>query len=240
MNKRRIVLVVSGLIILAVAVALGMYLAGRPEGPNGDPGAMPKSPPDTNAVAARAVAGDHEAELQMGLWAVESAMRPAQYQEAEQWLRKAAEAGLAEAQFRLGTLYQSGRVTDPGKTNALFWFQKAASQHHVGALFNLGSMYGTGQGVTTDRQAAARYFREAAELGDAYAQFNMARRCAEGQGMPTNLVEGWKWYALAELGGITSAREPKQALESRLTATQLDEARRGVEEVRKRTATAPH
>jgi TPR repeat protein len=238
MNKRRVGLVVCGVIL--VTVALGIYLVRRTAAPANDSSTAPKAPMDTNAVAARAAGGDHEAELQMGLWAVERAMRPAQYQEAEQWLRKAAEAGLAEAQFRLGTLYQSGRVTDPGKTNALFWFEKAASQHHVGALFNLGSMYGTGQGVPRDPQAAARFFREAAELGDAYAQFNMARRCAEGQGIPTNLVEGLKWYALAELGGITSAHEPKQALEARLTAAQLDEARRGVDEVRKRTAAAPH
>lgn len=228
---------VSGMVLVVVAAILGINLGHWRSAGIREQGTSTKPALDTNAIAARAVAGDHEAELQLGLWTLESAMRPAQYSEAEQWLRKAAEAGLAEAQFRLGTLYQSGRVTDPGKTNALFWFQKAAAQHHVGALFNLGSMYGTGQGVRTDLQAAAHYFREAAELGDAYAQFNMARRCAEGQGMPTNLVEGWKWYALAELGGITSAHEPKKALESRLTAAQLDEAKRGVEEVRSRTST---
>lgn len=229
----------SGVIFVAVAAALRIYLVGRPAAPVSEHTA-PKPPADTNAVVARAVGGDHEAELQVGLWTLESAVHPAQYGEAEQWLRKAAESGLTEAQFRLGTLYQSGRVSDAGKTNALFWFQKAAAQHHVGALFNLGSMYGTGQGVTRDLQAAARYFGEAAELGDAYAQFNMARRCAEGQGMPTNLVEGWKWYALAELGGLTSAHDPKQALESQMTAAQLEQARRGVEEVRSRITQARH
>ena len=239
MNKRRTMLMISGVLLVAVAAALRIYLVGRPAAPVSEHTA-PKPPVDTNAVVARAVAGDHEAELQVGLWTLDSALRPAQYREAEQWLHKAAEAGVAEAQFRLGTLYQSGRVPDPGNTNALSWFQKAAAQHHVGALFNLGSMYGTGQGVTRDLQAAVRYFREAAELGDAYAQFNMARRYAEGQGMPTNLVEGWKWYALAELGGITSAHEAKKALESQLTAAQLDQARRGVEEVRSRTTETRH
>jgi TPR repeat protein len=240
MSKGRIALVVSGVILVAASAALVIYLAGGTAAPVSEGSTASKPPADTNAVVARAVAGDHEAELQLGLWTLESAMRRPQYLEAEQWLRKAAEAGLAEAQFRLGTLYQSGRVSDAGNTNALFWFQKAAAQHHVGALFNLGSMYGTGQGVARDLQASARYFTEAAELGDAYAQFNMARRCAEGQGIPTNLVEGWKWYALSELGGISSAHGPKQALESQLTAAQLEQARRGVEEVRSRTAQARH
>jgi len=100
-------------------------------------------------------------------------------------------------------------------------------------------MYGTGQGVAQDPQTAVRYLRQAAELGNVYAQFNMARRCAEGQGIATNLLEAWKWYDLAESGGIPSAQEPKRAVEARLTPPELAEARRAVEEVRKQLA-APH
>ena len=213
-----------------------VYMASRPAAPAERSEKVSKQ--NRDVVAAQATAGDHDAELQMGIWALESAVKSDDFRKAEEWLRKSAESGNAEAEYRLGTLYQSARVTDPGKTNALFWFQKAAAQHHVGALFNLGSMYGTGQGVARDPQAAIRFFREAAELGDAYAQFNMARRCSEGQGMATNLVEGWKWYELAEAGGIASAHAPKLVIESRMTAAELEQARRGVEEVRARTATS--
>ena len=191
---------------------------------------------DPKAVAVRASAGDPQAQLQMGIWGLEKAMRPGEYREAGDWLRKAAEAGIADAQYRLGTLYQSGRLAGQDPTNAVSWFEKAAAQRHVAALYNLGSMYGTGRGVTRDPLVAVRYFRQAAELGDAYAQYNLARRCEEGQGTATDLVEAWKWYALAASGGIPSANDGKHALESRLTPQQLEQARRAVEEFRKQAA----
>ncbi len=196
----------------------------------------PKEPDQD--VLARAAAGDPQAQLQVGNWSLEKAIRPEDYRQAAMWLRKAAESGNPEAQCRLGMLYQSGRVTDGGNTNALFWYQKAAAQSHVTALYNLGMAYGTGQGVTRDDRAAARFLRQAAQLGDPYAQFNMGRRCAEGQGIATNLVEAWQWFALAESGGITSAREPKHAVEARLTTAELEQAKRAAEAIRKQLAAA--
>ena len=191
---------------------------------------------DQKAVAARASAGDPQAQLQMGIWGLDKAIRPGEYREAGEWLRKAAEAGIVEAQYRLGTLYQSGRLAGEDPTNTLFWLEKAAAQRHVAALYSLGSMYGTGRGVTRDQQAAVRYFRQAAELGDAYAQYNLARRCEEGQGTATDLVEAWKWFELADSGGIASANDGKHVLESRITPQQLEQARRAVEEFRKQAA----
>jgi TPR repeat protein len=191
---------------------------------------------DQKAVAARASAGDPQAQLQMGILGLEKAIRPGEYREAGDWLRQAAEAGMAEAQYQLGALYQSGRLAGQDPTNTVFWLEQAAAQRHVAALYNLGSMYGTGRGVTRDPGAAVRYFRQAAELGDAYAQYNLARRCEDGQGTATDLVEAWKWYALAGSGGIASAKDGKHALESRLTAQQLEHARLSLEQFRKQAA----
>src|SRR5262245_34175275 len=67
MNKRRILFVVSGVILVAASAALMIYLAGGPAAPVSERTTAPKPPADTNAVVARAVAGDHEAELQVGL-----------------------------------------------------------------------------------------------------------------------------------------------------------------------------
>ena len=238
MNKGKGLLVVS-FVVVAVLLAGGVAyyaLKLKPTGQDHSQPAVALSEADQKAVAARAIAGDAKAQLQMGIWGLEKAMRPAQYQEAGEWLRKSAETGNAEAQFQLGTLYQSGRIKGQDPTNAVVWLEKAAAQRHVAALYNLGSMYGTGRGAPRDPQAAVRYFRQAAELGDGYAQYNLARRCEEGQGTPKDPVEAWKWYELASSSGIASANDGKRALESRLTPQQLEQARQAVEAFRKQAA----
>jgi localization factor PodJL len=239
MKKREWSWVILVVAVVVLVCGVGYYFGGAL--PTNQVNAKPSAGPtngDQKAVAARASAGDPQAQLQMGIWGLEKAIRPGEYREAGEWLRKAAEAGIAEAQYRLGTLYQSGRLAGQDPTNTVFWLEKAAAQRHVAALYNLGSMYGTGRGVIRDPQAAVRYFRQAAELGDAYAQFNLARRCEEGQGTATDLVEAWKWYELAASGGIASANDGKRALESRLTRQQLEQARRAAEEFRKQAAAA--
>lgn len=50
---------------------------------------------------------------------------------AASWYRKAAEAGDAEAQFRLGRVLMSGATDDPqGAEKAVSWLEKAAAQGH--------------------------------------------------------------------------------------------------------------
>jgi TPR repeat protein len=235
-NSRRWGMIVLCLLGVAAVVVVAIYFQGGLGTPTPAGGQSSKPAPDLAAIKTRALAGDHEAELQMGVLGIENASRKDDFRQAGEWLQKAAEAGNLEAQYRLGTLYQSGQVPDSGNTNAVFWFEKAAARNHPGALFNLGSMYGTGQGVARDQAAALKYFRQAAELGDAYAQFNLGRRYAEAQGTATNLVEAWQWFTLAEGGGVASAHERKVAVEARLSATELERARQGAEEVRKKAA----
>ena len=240
MKKREWSWVISFAVVVVLACGVWYYFVGvLPTNQSHSNSAPGHTDADQKAVAARASSGDPQAQLQMGIWGLEKAMRPGEYREAGEWLRKAAEAGIAEAQYQLGTLYQSGRLAGQDPTNTVFWFEKAAGQRHVAALYSLGSMYGTGRGVTRDSQVAVRYFRQAAELGDAYAQYNLARRCEEGQGIAANLVEAWKWYELAGSGGIASAKDGKRVLESRLTPQQLEQARRAVEEFRKQAAALP-
>jgi TPR repeat protein len=236
MSIRTLLQITLAVSVVGIIGGSALYFAGSPRASVGLSARAPELKEPGQAVVARAQAGDPAAQLQVGNWTLDKAIHADDYRQAAEWLAKAAASGNPEAQYRLGTLYQSGRVADPGSTNALYWFQRAAAQNHVAALYNIGSMYGTGQGVALDPQTAVRYLRQAAELGNIYAQFNMGRRCAEGQGIATNLIEAWKWYALAESGGIPSAQEPRGAVESRLTAAELAEARRAAQEVRKRLA----
>ena len=78
--------------------------------------------------------------------------------------RQQAERGDAEADFKLGLLYEYGykpTSEDDGKdyAQALRWFRKAAEQDHADARLELGKMYLDGKGVERDYAEAARWLR---------------------------------------------------------------------------------
>ena len=49
------------------------------------------------------------------------------------WYRKAAEQGLAEAQYNLGQVYTKGDGVAKDMIEAVKWYRKAAEQGHEGA-----------------------------------------------------------------------------------------------------------
>ena len=70
-------------------------------------------------------------------------------------LRARAEAGDAEAQFNLGTVYADGEGVPQDDAEAARWFRLAADQGLGEAQNNLGFMYDTGRGVPQDSCAGA-------------------------------------------------------------------------------------
>ena len=85
--------------------------------------------------------------------------------EAAKWYRKAAELGLAEAQYQLG-LYHEFRRKSGVRAEAEQWYRKAAEQDYCDGQYNLGLMYKFGHGVRQSDKLAAQWFREAAKAGD--------------------------------------------------------------------------
>jgi len=219
--------VISFAVVLVVVCGVRYYFVGvLPTNQVHSEPAAGRTDVDPKAVAARASAGEPQTQLQMGILGLEKAIRPVEYREAGEWLRKAAEAGIVEAQYRLGTLYQSGRLAGQDPTNTVFWLEKAAAQRHVAALYNLGSMYGTGRGVTRDPQAAVRYFRQAAELGDAYAQYNLGNMYAEGRGVAKDYIRAHMWFNLAAVHGIQNASDNRDFILRYMSSTQVAKAQR--------------
>jgi hypothetical protein len=81
-------------------------------------------------------------------------------------LRKLADEGVAEAQWRLGVLYHNGEGIPQSDTRAVEWFQRAAAQGYVPALSALGSHYWSGRGVQQDYAKAYFWFQLALAEGD--------------------------------------------------------------------------
>jgi TPR repeat protein len=56
---------------------------------------------------------------------------PQDYAQAVQWYRKAAEQGLAQAQYNLGFMYDKGRGVRQDDAQAVAWYRKAAEQGYA-------------------------------------------------------------------------------------------------------------
>ncbi len=87
----------------------------------------------------------------------------------EEW-RALAEAGDAEAQTALASLYLSGQGTPANPAQAVHWYRRAAEQGDPVAQQNLGDLYGRGVGVGRDLVGAYVWLALAADQGRRWAE----------------------------------------------------------------------
>ncbi|HHI76044.1 MAG TPA: sel1 repeat family protein [Gammaproteobacteria bacterium] len=122
-------------------------------------------------------------------------------------LRQAAEAGDAEAQYRLGMLYGNGEGVALDHARAEHWFSQAARQGHEQALLTLAWMYATGAGVEMDERRARELYLLAADHGSARAQYLVATMYRFGQhGVERDMARAIHYYQQAAERGEPSAQ----------------------------------
>ena len=126
---------------------------------------------------------------------------------AEAAVRRAAKAGNAEAQFRLGVMYGNGDGVRLDYDQALAWFEKAAAQNHQNALITMAWMFASGAGVETDEARARDLYLRAAELGSAKAQYVVGTMYRFAQyGLEKDLAAAVDWYVKAADQGMPTAQ----------------------------------
>ena len=143
-------------------------------------------------------------------------------------LRKDAVQGDAEAQYKLGSMYDEGEGVAADSTEAVKWYRKAAEQGHANAQWQLGYKYEHGSGVALDDAESIKWFRKASERGHAIAQFELAMRYTTGKGVAKDSVEAYKWTLLAQMNGI-DVTTYKDLLEKEMTPEQIAQAQRQAE-----------
>ena len=122
-------------------------------------------------------------------------------------IRKAAKAGNAEAQFRLGVMYGNGDGVVLDHQQALAWFEKAVAQGHENALITLAWMYASGTGVEADEARARELYLEAARRGSAKAQYVVATMYRFAQyGVAKDMQAAIDWYLKAADQGMPTAQ----------------------------------
>ena len=129
------------------------------------------------------------------------------YITAASWYRRAADQGLAAAQYNLGVFYANGRGVTQSYAEAVKWYRRAADQGDAAAQNNLGVCYENGQGVAQSYAEAVKWYRRAADQGLAAAQCNLGVCYESGQGVTQSYAEAVKWYRrAADQGNATAQR----------------------------------
>ena len=167
-----------------------------------------------------------------------------------QFIRKAAEAGVPEAQFYIAQHAPSSessgyllRAADAGHPGAALAFAEqlldapadspnlnrargylyiAASALLPEAQYRLGLVHARGEGVPIDDDVATYWFGRAAMLGHSEAQALLCMSLARGRGITEDLVAAVAWCRVAREGGSQSAAEAEPLLVEPLTPPQLE------------------
>lgn len=108
------------------------------------------------------------------------------------WLKKAAESGHDDAQYRVAECYYEGVGVEPDHQQAFEWFSKAAEQDQEDAVYSFGLLYY--QDNLHDYESAFKCYERAAELGLAKAQHKLASCYEKGEGVVQDVLKAIEWY----------------------------------------------
>jgi len=171
----------------------------------------PGAGPALEAVRTRAAAGDVIAQFSLGSLLYYGTTNTA---EAVVWFRKAADQGLADAEFQIGQLHDFGFGVTQDDRAALDWYRKAAGRGHPPAERSVGEFYAKGRAVKADGAEAARWYRRAADGDDLRAQYQLGMLYFDGTGVTRDYETAYVWFTLAA-GQTPLSDNRKQIIELR-------------------------
>jgi localization factor PodJL len=154
---------------------------------------------------------------------------PQNFEQAAFWLGRAADQGLAPAQYRLASLREKGQGVKKDLSEARRLYSAAAQQGNGKAMHNLAVLYAVGLDGAPDYKIASEWFRKAADHGLADSQYNLGILCMRGLGVEQNLTEAYKWFALAGQQGDKDAGKKRDEVAARLDPESLAAARSAVQ-----------
>ena len=130
-----------------------------------------------------------------------------------------ADSGNAEAQYRLGLMYFSGKGVPENEKKSYDLLLRSATQGHVNAMLQLANVLTFGQQIPTliadpDQEAAKWYF-QAASAGNAEAQYNLGVLFQTGKGVVRDDKESLHWMQQAARNGHDAAKAYVGAVKKR-------------------------
>lgn len=159
--------------------------------------------PDIKGLEQLAKKKDTGAQLKLGEIYYYGDGVPVDYKKAEKWLKKAADNGVAEADYLLGLIYFDGLVGKPDIKKGLQFMTDASDAGNADAQFYLGRLYDLGTKVPQDFNKALSLYTSGAEGGSLEAQILLAEMYDKGLRVPMNKAKGIQMKELASANGAT-------------------------------------
>jgi TPR repeat protein len=175
--------------------AMILLSEGGPAGPNGSQARywLEKSAAAENAAAA----------FNLGQLIVALNPGPSGYAEAIPHYRSAANAGIADAQYKMAQIHAEGLGVPQDNAAAREWMEKAARSGFDSAQVELGLWLADGRFGPKDEKAAFGWMQRAAQGGNVLARNRLAKMLALGIGVEPDPQEAAKWAILSRRAGLS-------------------------------------
>lgn len=149
--------------------------------------------------------------------------------------KKLADSGNAQAQFKLGNMYETGRGVAADQNAAQQWYQKSAAQNFKPANNRLSYMQVKHSGVKPEHKAWLKTLADDANSGDGEASMILGEMHEQGIGMSKNLVQAQTEYKRATVKGIAGSESAYYAVTDLINKqkAQDEENRQAAERARK-------
>lgn len=142
-------------------------------------------------------------------------------------IRKAAEAGDAAAQLRLGeTLLQDPARTPENSANAVRWLEMSAENGNTEAMIVLGRLSRTGVGILQNFGNTAKWIQTAAARGNPEGMLELGRLYRDGVGVDKDLVRAYVWFNRSSAARNLDAVRERENIARMLTPEELKEAQK--------------
>ncbi len=154
---------------------------------------------------------------------------------------KLAEKGNAEAEYKVGEMYETGFGVEKNMDKALSWITKSAAQGHETAKFKLLYWDVEKNSITKSNKPEVEALISKARAGNPQAQFYVGKMHAHGIGVKKNTNKAIEWLNKAALVGVLAAeselivvreRKQRQALAQQKAKRRADAKRQKELEVK--------
>lgn len=118
---------------------------------------------------------------------------------------KLAKQGNAEAQFKVGEMYEAGFGVKQDIREAKYWITRSANQNHETARFKLLYWDMKVKGLNTENRIKVKELNAKAKQGNPQAQYYLGKMYAYGVGIKKNPDVAIDWLNKAALKGVLEA-----------------------------------
>ncbi|MBR1923838.1 MAG: sel1 repeat family protein [Ruminobacter sp.] len=127
------------------------------------------------------------------------------YQEAFEYLSRAAAKSHTDAQYLLSQMYANGQGTRQDTSQSILWCERAANNGNMDAQMYMAELYDKGEELDLNLQKSLEWYGQASEKGNALASYRLGKMYFDGRGVLKNYNTAFSLYQKAAENGNSMA-----------------------------------